>query len=280
MKNAFSVDLEDWYHPQLLKGKVKPQQRRSQIVDSTTPILQLLDRYKIRATFFVLGEVARENPDLIKRIYSQGHEIGSHGMSHKPFWEIGKDGFCQELDEFARLMNKILGNRVCIKGYRAPSFSLDNSTKWALEVLKKKGYMYDSSIFPVKNKLYGLNGAPLEVYRPSLSNLKNCDSKSDFLEFPLAVCDILGVRIPVAGGFYLRAMPLFLLKGFLKRINKNRPFVFYLHPWETYGHTPRIKGLSAVNYFITYWGIGSVLTKLEDLLKSFSFKPICEVLGG
>jgi hypothetical protein len=83
----------------------------------------------------------------------------------------------------------------------------------------------------------------------------------------------------VAGGFYFRAMPFFLFKRLLKKINKERPFVFYLHPWECYGHTPRIKGLSIVDYFITYWGIRGVLRKLEALLESFSFKPICEVLG-
>ena len=177
-------------------------------------------------------------------------------------------------------MKDILGDKIRIKGYRAPSFSLDNSTKWALEVLKERGYLYDSSIFPLQNKLYGLNGAPFEIYRPSLSDLRNTDPNFELKEFPLTVCDIFGVKIPAAGGFYFRIMPLCFFKNCLKKINKlNRTFVFYLHPWETNNRIPRIKGLSPVDYFITYWGISGVLRKLEDLLRSFSFGPICEVLG-
>lgn len=278
MINAFSVDLEDWYHPELLRKKVRPEQRVSQIEYSTNSILQLLDKYNIKATFFVLGETARENKDLIREIHLRGHEIASHGMSHRPLWEIGRDGFCQEMDEFTHLMNGILGEGICIKGYRAPSFSLDNSTKWALEVLKKKGYKYDSSIFPVKNKLYGLNGAPLGVYSPSFLDLKRVDSEESPLEFPLSVFDFFGLKIPVAGGFYFRVMPLCLVKKILKKINKSRPFVFYLHPWECDSKIPRVKGLSLVDYFITYWGISRTFRKLEDLLDSFSFGPICEVL--
>lgn len=279
IKNGLSIDLEDWYHPELVRKNIPKEEVFPQIEESSEPILKLLAKYKIHATFFILGNSAQKAPNLIRRIHSYGHEISSHGMSHRPLWELDRESFAEELDDFKEVIRGIVGEKVKIKGFRAPSFSMDNSTKWALEVLKGKGYLYDSSIFPVKNKLYGLNGAPLDVYRPSLIDLKKSDLESEFLEFPLAVCDIFGVKIPVAGGFYFRTMPLFLLKSLLKKINKNRPFVFYLHPWETYEHTPRVKGLSVVDYFITYWGIRGVLGKLEELLRSFSFKPICEVLG-
>lgn len=279
MMNALSIDLEDWYHPELIRRAAKGCKESTQIIDSTIPLLNILDRYNIKATFFILGDIAKSNPELIRKIHSQGHEIACHGMNHVPLWELDKDDFAKQLDDFKILISELIGKHIRIKGFRAPSFSLDNSTKWAIEALKEKGYLYDSSIFPVRNKLYGLNGTPLEIYRPSLTDLRKRNPEFDFLEFPLAVCDIFGIKIPVAGGFYFRIMPLSLLKNLLKRINKNRPFVFYLHPWESYSYTPRIKGLSAVDYFITYWGISGVLKKLEDLLKPFSFKPICEVLG-
>lgn len=277
--NALSIDLEDWYHPELVRKNLSEKQIFSQIEESSGPILELLAEYNIRATFFILGQVAQKAPALVNRIYSDGHEIASHGMSHRPLWELDRESFAKELDDFSALIEGILRRRIQIKGFRAPSFSLDNSTKWALEVLRDKNYIYDSSIFPVKNKLYGLNGAPLEIYNPSLADLKKNDPSFALVEFPLAICNIFGFKIPVAGGFYFRVMPLSLLKDCLKRVNRTRPFVFYLHPWESFDCTPRVKGLSAIDRFITYWGLDSALRKLEDILKCFSFKPICEVLG-
>lgn len=279
MLNALSVDLEDWYHPQLLKDKVAPDKRSSLIRESCAPLLGLLDRHRVKATFFILGETAQNDPELVRLIHSQGHEIASHGMSHQPLWEIGREGFRKELEEFEQVMQEILGKDFRARGFRAPSFSLDNSTRWALEVLAEKKYLYDSSIFPVKNKLYGLAGAPLGIYYPSTADLKKQGPAGGILEFPMAACMVFGIRVPVSGGFYFRAIPLFLLKMFLKKINRRRPFVFYLHPWETCPRTPRIKGLSATDRFITYWGINGFLKKLERLLDDFDFAPINQVLG-
>jgi len=279
MKNALSIDLEDWYYPELLRKHLDTNDIQVRIEESTRPILKLLDKYHAHATFFILGEVARKNPEFVRNIYDSGHEIGSHGMSHKPLWELDRASFSEELDDFKEIIKISIKDDIKIKGYRAPSFSLDNSTKWALEVLKEKGYLYDSSIFPARNKLYGLNGAPLEIYKPSVVNLKSNDPESNFLEFPLTVYDLFGFRVPVAGGFYFRVMPFFLFSNFLKRINRSRPFIFYLHPWESCKLTPRVKSISKIDYFITYWGISGVLKKLEALLKKFKFCPIHEVLG-
>lgn len=279
MINALSVDIEDWYYPELVRNRVAPEMRRPMAAEAVKPVLELFEKKQVKATFFILGEVAVEDPDLVRGIHSMGHEIASHGMSHRPLWELGREGLKKELDEFERLMKDILGSSFRAKGFRAPSFSLDNSTRWAIEVLKDKGYLYDSSIFPVRNKLYGLSGAPLEIYSPSFADLKEKDPGSGVLEFPLAACEMLGMRIPVAGGFYFRAIPLLLLKKCLRKINRRRPFVFYFHPWEAYASTPRISGLSPADNFITYWGIGSFLKKLENLIDSFSFAPLCRVLG-
>jgi len=279
MINALSIDLEDWYHPELIKAFINTATKSAQIEEAVSPIMDLLDRYNVKATFFVLGEVARANPQLIKKIYSKGHEIASHGMNHVPLWRLNRENFAKQLDDFQALVREIVGGNITIKGFRAPSFSLDESTSWALEVLKEKGYKYDSSIFPFKNKLYGVNGAPLKIYEPSVSDIRLNSRGGGFMEFPLAVYEFCGIRIPVSGGAYFRFMPLFLIKMLLKRINKTRPFVFYLHPWESCRLTPRVKGISGSNYLITYWGIPGVLNKFEKLLNAFSFKPVCEVLG-
>lgn len=279
IRNAFTVDLEDWFHPELVRHRVRPQQRQSMIAAPTREIMKLLNKHNTKGTFFVLGDVGKRNPDLIREIYSEGHEIASHGMSHRPLWDLDKDSFAKEMDEFDTLLKNIIGKSIQIKGYRAPSFSLDNSTRWALDVLKERGYLYDSSVFPFKNMLYGLDGAPLEIYRPSLCDLTAIDPSNTFFEFPVAVCDVFGLKIPVGGGFYFRAIPFIILKRLLRNITRNRPFVFYLHPWECDNKIPRVGGLSPLDYFITYCGIHRTLRKLEAILGSFSFAPISEVLG-
>ena len=144
--NALSFDLEEWYHSELVEGKRSPF---SQAEEATRPILDLLDRYQTKASFFVVGEVAEQNPHLIQSIYEGGHEIGCHSFSHKLVWNLDESLFRAELERFHSVMEDILG-QVKIKGFRAPCFSIDNRNIWALKVLRDAGYQYDTSIFPLK----------------------------------------------------------------------------------------------------------------------------------
>ena len=277
MINALSIDLEDWYHPELVRkrsgGSPVPQ-----IAAATQPILDLLDRYETKASFFILGEVAEGHPDLIQSIYERGHEIGCHGFSHKPLWELDENSFRKELEQFHGVMERILG-KVEIKGFRAPTFSLDHRTKWALKVLVDFGYQYDASIFPVKlNRVYGLKGAPLEPYRISLENIVEEDPRSPLIEFPFPLLTIGRLKIPIAGGFYLRMIPLPFLYWGLRRINQIRPFLVYFHPWEGHRKTPKQR-LPLYDHLITYYGSRSALGKLEYLLKRFRFTRVDEILG-
>ena len=275
--NALSIDLEDWYHPELVRGSVV-QYPVSQIEEATRPILDLLDFSGVKATFFVLGEVAERHPGLIESIFEKGHEIGSHGFSHKPLWKLDKSLLREEIEHFQSVIEKILG-KVRIKGFRAPTFSLDNRTKWALKVLLDHGYQYDSSICPVKlNPLYGVDGAPAQPYRISLEDVRKEDPHSLLLEFPLPLLTIGRLKIPISGGFYLRVFPTPFLHWGLKRINRKGRFFLYLHPWESYGKTPRLN-LPLYNYMITYYGNRSALVKLEFLLKQFRFTRVDGVLG-
>lgn len=274
MINALTIDLEPWYASEFLT-KYLPEEKEDQIEEAVKPILGLLDKYKMKATFFILGIVAEKHPDVVREIYSKGHEIASHAYSHKTLYALGEAGFEEEIGKSVRLLESITGEKPI--GFRAPSFSINNSTKWAFEVLRKYDFKYDSSIFPIKTMLYGVPNAPLQSYRPSMNDVAKHDPDGDIVEFPMTVLR-LGRNIPVAGGFYLRVLPLWFLRFALRRVNKVRPAVFYVHPWETYPMTPRLNNVPLFPKFVTYHGINSALKKVEGLLEKFEFKPLCEFL--
>jgi polysaccharide deacetylase family protein (PEP-CTERM system associated) len=274
--NALSFDVEDWYHPELVREVVK--EPHSQIMESTRPIIDLLDRYRIKASFFIVGEIAEQNPDLVETIFLKGHEIGCHGYSHKPLWALNESLFRGELELFHSAMERILG-KVNIKGFRAPTFSLDDRTQWALRVLRDFGYQYDASLFPAKiNPLYGVRGVPARPYHISLEDLRKEDSMSPLIEFPLPLLTLGKLKIPISGGFYLRVFPLPFLSWGLRRINRHQPFMLYFHPWEGYTKTPRQK-LPLYNRLISYYGTRFSLRKVESLLQRFKFGRVDEVLG-
>jgi len=273
--NALSIDLEEWYHSELVEGR---RSSFSQATEATQPMLDLLERYQTKATFFVVGEVAEQNPRLIQSIFERGHEIGCHTFSHTLVWELGENLFRQELERFQSVMERILG-KIKIKGFRAPCFSIDNRNKWALRVLADFGYQYDASIFPLKiNPLYGINGAPTRPYPISFEDIRREDPQSPLMEFPMCPLRIGGLKIPIAGGFYLRMFPSRFLSWGLKRINQSQPFILYVHPWESYEKTPRFN-LPLYKRIISYYGIDSVMIKLEYLLKDFLFARVDRVLG-
>jgi len=277
MKNALSIDLEDWYHPELVKRHISGSPD-VQIADSTNLILGLLDRYSVKATFFILGDVAVRSPELIKTIYDKGHEIASHGMSHSPLWDMDYAIFDRELKDFNVLINDILQKDIIIEGFRAPTFSMENRTKYALKCLIDNHYKYDSSVFPIKNYMYGVQDAPCSIYRPNLDNLSLEDESSEIIEFPLTVFRLGRIKIPISGGFYMRVLPYFILKALLKRVNRTRPFVIYFHPWETFLDTPRLKNIGFKNRFITYYGIHNCLRKIENLVRDFEFGPVADAI--
>ena len=273
--NALAIDLEEWYHSELVEGR---RSSFSQAEEATGPILELLDRYQTRASFFVVGEVAERNPHLIQSIFERGHEIGCHGYSHKLLWKLDEGLFREELNQFHSVIERIVG-KIKVKGFRAPCFSLDNRSKWALRILLEYGYQYDASIFPVKiNPLYGVSGAPTQPYRISLEDVREEDPKSPLMEFPMSPLKIGRLKIPIAGGFYLRMFPLPFLTWGLGRINRSQSFLLYFHPWEGCEKTPRLK-LPLLNRVISYYGISSALKKFEFLLRHFKFARVDQVLG-
>jgi len=270
MINALSIDLEFWWCSEFLKKYICGD-LRDQIYESVYPIVKLLERYNTCATFFVLGMVAEKYPDLIEDLYDKGHEIASHSYSHEPLHLLGKKQFEREVIRSVALLKKYRP-----VGFRAPSFSINDTTKWALEVLVKYGFVYDSSIFPIRTNLYGVPKAPNDIYRPSFSDIACHDPEGKIVEFPLTTVN-LGFNLPIAGGFYLRALPATFLKWGVEHVNKKRPAIIYIHPWETFPNTPRLN-VPFFPRFVSYIGINSALNKLEMLLHNFKFDTVMHVI--
>jgi polysaccharide deacetylase family protein (PEP-CTERM system associated) len=274
MKNALSFDLEYWHTAELVK-KYAPAEKDDQIIEATMPILDLLDKYNTKATFFVLGKVAEDYPDIVKVIHAKGHEIGSHSYSHKMLNELGSSEFEVELNKTTKLLKDITGENPI--GFRAPSFSINNSTKWALKILSENGYKYDSSVFPIRTNLYGAPDAPIVPYRPSFDDINKIQADGPLIEFPLSIIKF-GTNVPISGGFYFRILPRSIIKKSIEIINNERPVILYLHPWELNLNTPMIR-LPIFSRFITYYGINYAFVKLESILKNTRFAPIREVLS-
>lgn len=276
MKHALSFDLEELYHSDLIKARLAPEQRVPQVEQAVRPILDLLDRAGVRATFFVVGEVARDYPELVRRIAAAGHEIGCHTMTHPNLWRLTEADLQAELTAFRETISAALPDGELL-GFRAPMFSIDRRSRWALGVVRDAGYRYDSSIMPARTPWYGISNAPLGIYRASLDDPARTDNDNGLLEFPLAVCSLGPVRIPVAGGVYLRLIPYPVFRSLLQRVARRRPFVIYVHPWETYPATPSYP-LPLIERFGLYTNIRHTLRRLERLLDEFSFAPVRDVL--
>lgn len=276
--NAFTVDLEEWHHAELVRRKTAQTDPVDQVEEAVRPILDLLAEAGVRATFFVVGQVMERHPDLIRRVRDLGHEIACHGMTHRPLYTMAEVEFERDLARFAELYAKVLGDG-SPRGFRAPTFSLGQDTRWALTVLKEFGYQYDSSIFPAKTPLYGVAGAPMEPYRISTADVRREELRGTLWEFPMTVCVVAGLKLPVSGGAYLRLWPYRVIRRCLQEVRKSRPFVVYLHPWEVYPGTPKVAGLGLGGRLATYAGRGRGLAKVRALLRDFAFAPMADVLN-
>lgn len=263
--NILQIDVEDWYCDLDFEDWNLYENR---VVQNTEKILSILKETQSKATFFILGYVAEKFPDLVKKIKKEEHEIASHGYNHKPVTQQSPIEFEKGLLKSNAVLEKITGEKVL--GYRAPQFTVVEKTAWAIAILKKIGLKYDSSIFPVKTHLYGVPEAPLFPYHISSSDIKKEEPAENFLEIPLSVYKIplINKNIPIAGGFYLRFFPYFIIYRAIKKINQlNHPAVCYLHPWEIDDGQPRIKKLKWYHYY----NLSNTEKKFKKLLKDFKF---------
>lgn len=265
-----SVDLEDYYCDLPFETW---QKYKGRVVENTRYLLELFDKHKVNATFFTLGYIAEKYPDLIDEIKSKGHEIASHSYAHTDIRKMSKESFESDLTKSLEVLKKVSGEKIL--GFRAPFFSINQNNLWAFDIMKK--YLrYDSSVFPVKTPLYGIPEAPRNVYKSSDINPLNEDLNSNFIEIPLATLHMpLMGNIPIAGGFHLRFLPLFLLKLGIKKLNKlGFPAMCYIHPKDLDPKMPKIPEY-AWHY---YWGLKNASRKFESLLKNFRFSSVRDVI--
>mgnify|MGYP006415329605 CR=1 FL=1 len=265
--NLLGIDFEEWFHPQLIQDVLKHETKSFEIVKGIDKIIEFLGKHETYATFFMVGEILENFPDILDKILDNGHEIGFHTMYHSRLdSENFQEKFSKELDDFAKLTN----NKS--KGFRAPTFSLNEKSSWAIDTLEQHGYVYDSSIVPAKTNLYGTPNAPKKPYKITSNSLDSDNPKGKIIEFPLMTTKFLGKTVPVGGGFYLRTLPFGTTKKALRTYDEaNIPGVFYIHSWElTPEYMPKIK-LSVKNNFITYHNLNKVIDRMDYLLSNFQF---------
>lgn len=271
VNNILSIDVEEIFHIEYARNS-KNHDFTYRMPHNIPPILDFLKEQNVTATFFIVGELAEKFADIVRMIEKERHEIAFHGWSHLPLWKLNSESFRNEIVKFKKVYPSCMG-------YRAPSFSLSNDTKWALKILNENGFRYDSSVFPAWASLYGVSGAPMEPYKPSLEDISKEDGDNhELLEFPLMVYRLLGLKIPIAGGFWLRFWNVGLIKRGIKKMNKKGlPAVIYVHNWELDPKTPKLE-LTIQKNFITYHNLAKTKEKLLSLLKEFTFTSFTNYL--
>lgn len=270
--HALSFDLEHWHSATLLADEVDDPTDR--IRESVRTVLDLLGRHGVRATFFVVGEVAEEYPDLIRDVAERGHEIGSHGHTHTPLFDLTPDGFERELRRSADAIERSTGGRPT--GFRAPNFSVTRGTRWAMSVLEASDYRYDSSVFPVRTPMYGVSGAPIRPYVATGADPfadRGADPADGIVELPVAVADSR-FRLPIAGGFYGRLLPVRVIELGIRRLEQlGAPAVVYFHPWEFNPEVP-VDSPPIHKRFVSFHGIEGAAAKLDRLLERFEWGTV------
>jgi polysaccharide deacetylase family protein (PEP-CTERM system associated) len=220
MWNILTVDVEDWAQSTLNRDL----EITKRVFDNTGLLLDLLGRGEAKATFFVLGLVAEKFPELVSRIARAGHEVATHGYGHRPIFTMAPHEFRQDLRKSITALEAITGKKVL--GHRAPDYSIVARSLWALDVLKEEGLLYDSSIFPIRGRRYGI---------PGYARFPHCleGFGEGLLEVPPSTFRFGGLNIPFGGGGYFRFLPYPVSQWAAKKLNeRGERVVFYFHPYE------------------------------------------------
>ena len=264
-----SIDVEDWFHSHNLwpaLDREKWDEYELRVVENTRRILDLLDEYDTKATFFVLGHVAQRAPELAGEIEDRGHEVASHGYNHELLYEQSETEVRDDLRRAKQLLESQVDQEVV--GYRAPSFSITES---AIETLSDLGFEYDSSRFPAPvHDRYG------DVSVQSSETFTRTESGLTEVQLPLF--EWSKVRIPWAGGGYFRFIPYPIFRRGIDRISEHRDFVFYLHPWELDPEQPKVRDVNRFSRLRHYQNLKKTEKRFERLLSAFKWKPISDGL--
>jgi polysaccharide deacetylase family protein (PEP-CTERM system associated) len=271
VRNAFTVDVEDYFQVEAFSRLIREEEWETypfRVERNTGRLLDTLDEFGVKGTFFVLGWVGERAPGLVRRIVSRGHEVASHGYSHRSLARMTPEEFRTDIRKGKGILEDIGGQPV--KGYRAPTFSITQDRTWALRVLAEEGFLYDSSVFPIHHDRYGWTGFPREVVH----------WEGRIHEIPMSTVRLLGANLPFSGGGYLRLLPYAVVRAAFRNVNgrERKPVVLYVHPWEIDPGQPRIPigGLSAFRHYVNLAGTER---KLRRLLGEFPFGRMDELLA-
>ncbi|MFC4103345.1 DUF3473 domain-containing protein [Paenibacillus xanthanilyticus] len=271
MLNALTVDVEDYYMTSGLNIAPSEWPRyEDRVAQSTAEVLELFAQYGARGTFFILGCVAQRHPSLVADIARDGHEIGSHGGWHRLVTSQTPSEFRADVRFSKEVLEGITGRKVEL--YRAPSWSITPERYEALHILAEEGFRVDSSLQPFRTPLSGVAGGPRAPFRPYVNG-----RLTGLTEFPQSVAEMNGMPLPFSGGFYLRALPYRYVQWALKQVNRSRPGMIYLHPWELDLGQPRLPAPPHIR-LVQYYGLAGMRPKLERLLRDFAFAPLGELI--
>jgi polysaccharide deacetylase family protein (PEP-CTERM system associated) len=269
--NALTIDVEDYFQVSALARYIPRSEwdsQESRIERNVERILHLLADYDARATFFTLGWIAERYPQLVRRIVDGGHELASHGFAHRRATEQSPEAFFSDIHLAKIVLEDICGTEV--RGYRAPSFSIGESNAWAFECIQRAGYLYSSSVYPIRHDHYGTPDAPRFAH----------DVREGLVEMPITTMRLFGRNWPAGGGGYFRLLPYAMSRWLLRRVNQvdQQPVIFYFHPWEIDAAQPRIPGIDARTRFRHYVNLQRTERRLRQLLFDFEWGRLDEVL--
>jgi polysaccharide deacetylase family protein (PEP-CTERM system associated) len=265
VRNALSVDVEDWFHVGAFENVISRDDWRSlecRVERNTDALLEMFDDAGIKATFFTLGWVAERYPQLMRRVAEAGHELGNHGSEHDRVFTLGRQKFAADIERARKLIEDASG--ALVTGYRAPSFSIDQRTPWAHEVLAEQGYAYSSSVAPVKHDHYGWADAPRFAFRPVAG--------SDLIEIPVTTAVFAGKRLAAGGGGFFRLLPYQFSSWAIGQVNGDkRPAIIYFHPWEIDPDQPRVAHAPLKSKLRHYTKLKAMAPKLKRLMRDFQW---------
>jgi polysaccharide deacetylase family protein (PEP-CTERM system associated) len=271
--NVLTVDVEEYFQVEAFSKYIEKKDWENyafRVEEPTILLLNILDSYQVKGTFFVLGWLAERNPDLVKKIFDAGHEIASHGYEHTMVTKMTPEEFRKDIRKSKNILENIVDTVVL--GYRAPTFSIVKKTEWAYPILLEEGFRYSSSVFPVRHDRYGWPGFG-DVPQRMASN-----EKGEIWEVPLAAKSLGSIRIPFGGGGYLRSYPFFLTKAlFRSSAGKGKPVVIYIHPWELDRNQPVVQA-PLFRRLRHHLGIPKMERNLANLLQSVKFGTVAQLL--
>jgi polysaccharide deacetylase family protein (PEP-CTERM system associated) len=261
-----TVDVEDYFQVAAFAGRIRRgdwERFPCRVEQNVDKILAMFADHGVSGTFFTLGWIAERYPQVIRRIVGSGHEVASHGYEHIQVHAQDPAAFRTDIRHTKRILEDIGGAGV--KGYRAASFSIDERSLWAFDVLADEGYHYSSSIYPIRHDHYGMPNGSRSAYHPT--------DKRPFLEVPISTLKLGNLTLPSGGGGYFRLLPYRFSHWALCRIIKNDriPPVFYFHPWELDPDQPRIADVSFRSRFRHYLNLSIMERRLRAVLRDFAW---------